>query len=174
MSSYATKPSAWSRTGSTARLIIGAIIVIIVGYAGVVFIAPTGLDIFWPYAPLWAAVGWGSSRLSFRPAAALVVIGIVMDLVADAPIGCWSSILLVAFLTASIFRQRALTDKTGIIRFAGDVSGFVLSFLFARWLMGAYLGGIETRDIIGGFLSAALLFYPLRGLFNLSSDERVD
>lgn len=174
MSGFANKPSAWGRTGSTARLIIGAIIVLFVGYIGVVFIAPTGLDVFWPYAPLWAAVGWGASRLSFRPAGALALLGLIMDLVTDAPVGCWSSILLVAFLTASIFRQQALTDKTGVIRFFGDVSGFVLSFMFSRWLMGSYLGGVETREIIGGFLSAALLYYPLRPLFRLTTDERVD
>lgn len=175
MSGYSSsKPSAWSRTGSTARLIVGTLFVLLVGYVGVVFIAPTGLDVFWPYAPLWAAVGWGAGRLSFRPAVALGVIGLAMDLVNDAPIGCWSSILLLAFLTASIFRQRALTDKTGVIRFAGDVASFILSFLFARWLMGSYLGGVETRDIVGGFLSAALLYYPLRPLFRLTTDGRVD
>ena len=157
MSGFASKPSTWGRTGSTARLIIGAIFVLFVGYIGVVFIAPTGLDVFWPYAPLWAAVGWGASRLSFRPAGALALLGLIMD-----------------FLTASIFRQQALTDKTGVIRFFGDVSGFVLSFMFARWLMGSYLGGVETREIIGGFLSAALLYYPLRPLFRLTTDERVD
>ncbi len=174
MSGFAGKPSVWGRTGSTARLVIGTLFVILIGYVGVVYIAPTGLDVFWPYAPLWAAVGWGASRLSFRPAVALVGIGLMMDLVVDAPVGCWSSILLVAFLMASFFRQQALTDRTGVIRFAGDVSGFVLSFLFARWLMGAYLGGVETRDLIGGFLSAALLYYPLRPLFRLTTDERVD
>ena len=168
------KPSAWSRTGRLARIIIGAAIVLAVGYIGVIWIAPTGLIIFWPYAALWAAVGWGASRLSFRPVIVLIGLGLAMDLIVDAPLGCWSSILLLAFVISSLFRPRALTDQTGVIRFAGDATAFVVSFLFARWIMGAYLGSVETRVIIGGFLTAAILYYPLRSLFRLTSDARVD
>lgn len=174
MTYAAPEQSSWSRTGQLSRVIIGVIFVLLTGYVGVIWISPTAFSPFWPYAGLWAAIGWGGSRLSLVSVFALVLIGLIMDVMTGGPVGCWPAILLTGFLIASIFRKRAQTDRSGMIRGVGDLAAFVAAFLFARWLMGAYLGGIESRDIIGGFLSAAILYFPFRPLFRLSSDNRVD
>ncbi len=164
----------WQKTGVFARVIVGSLIVILFAYVETVWVSSTSLESFWPIAGLWAAVGWGASRLSLMPVLALALLGVLADLLAGAPIGCWASIFLVPFFVSSIFRKRAQTDRTGAIRLIGDCVSFLLAFLFARWLVGSYLGGVDTRDIIGGFLSAALLYIPLKAPFRLSNDNRVD
>lgn len=164
----------WQKTGILARVLIGSFIVLCFAYAEAVWVSTTAFSTFWPFAGLWAAVGWGASRLSVVPVIALLVLGVVADLLAGAPLGCWPSIYLVPYLVSSVFRKRAQTDRTGAIRILGDVVSFVIAFLFARWLIGSYLGGVDTREIIGGFLSAALFYFPVRALFRLSSDDRVD
>ena len=132
------------------------------------------MSTYWPQAGLWAAVGWGASRLHIRPVVVLFLLGVMIDLLVGAPVGCWASVLLAAFLVSSLFRKRAQTDRSGMIRFFGDVASFVVAFIFARWLIGAYLDGVDTREIAGSFLTAGLLFFPFRALFRLSDDNRVD
>lgn len=160
--------------GLMSRHVFGSLTVLLTTYIGVIWVSPYPLYDFWPVAGLWAAVGWGGNRLSFVPVVLLFALGFVVDLITGAPVGCWSAVFLLAFLVASIFRKRAMTDALGVIRFAGDLIAFVAAFIFARWLIGAYLGGVETREIVGGFLSAVFLFFPLRFVFRPSSDTRVD
>ncbi len=174
MSNYASSSSETPRSVRLLRLIVGAAIVVLFEYVRVVWIASLPLNLFWPVTGLWAAVGWGASRMSVLPVLVLLALGTMFDLIAGAPIGCWSAIFLSAFLVSSVFRKRAQTDRTGMIRFAGDCISFVAAFLFASWLIGAYLGSLDTREIIGGFLSALILYFLVRPVFRLSSDNRVD
>lgn len=164
----------FGRAGGLLRILFGTLMILTVGYLGLMWGAPMGFSAFWPYAGLWAAVGWGSSRLTLFPVLVLITLGISMDLIEEAPIGCWAAINLLAFLVSSLFRKRAQTDQTGVIRAFGDFSAFVAAFIFARWIMGAYVGSVSTREIIGGFLSAGLLYIPIRTFFILSRDKRVD
>lgn len=160
--------------GAFSRYIFGTLTVLLTTYIGIIWVSPYPLYDFWPVAGLWAAVGWGGNRLGILPVILLVAIGLSVDLVSGAPVGCWPAVFLLAYLVTSIFRRRSMTDAIGVIRFAGDLIAFVVAFIFARWLIGAYLGSVDTREIIGGFLSAALLFFPLRLLFRPSSDTRVE
>jgi hypothetical protein len=174
MSRWSSKASSSGGVGVPVRILLGTLIVLSIGYLGVIWGAPMGLAQFWPYAGLWAAVGWGASRLTVLPFMLLIVLGVSMDLLGDAPIGCWAAIHLLAFLVSSLFRKRSLTDPTGFVRAMGDLTAFVTAFIFARWIMGAYVGNVSTREVIGGFLSAGLLYIPLRSFFLLSRDNRVD
>ena len=163
----------WRRIGPIGRLFIGTALVLLIGFLGVCYAAPLGVEFFWPYAGIWAAIGWGGSRVSFRPVLALIGIGILVDLSQGAPLGCWAAIHLVAYLVSSVFRTRALTDPSGMIRLLGDVTAFVTAFIFARWVIGAYLGGMSTQAILGSFLTTGLLYFPMRSYFQLRQDERV-
>lgn len=163
--------SRWSRTGDIARVALGTLIVIAIGYLGIVLAPTLGLSYFWPYAGIWAAIGWGAGRMSMKPVLALIITGLIMDLSVDGPIGCWPAIHLVTYLTATLFRRRAQTDRTGLVRTLGDITAFIVAFFTARWVMGGYLGEMETQNILGGFLSTALLFLPVRGIFLLKRSE---
>ncbi len=170
----ASSGSFWSRTSDVGRLVVGILLTLLVGYAGLVFAPTLGLASFWPYASIWAAIGWGASRVSMKPVLALIFLGTALDLAVDAPLGCWAAINLIAYLIASIFRRRAQTDPSGFVRFMGDLSALLAAFLFARWIIGSYLGGMETQSILGGFLTTAILYLPMRPLYLLTRTERVD
>ena len=164
----------YGRTGDVARFMIGILIVAVVGFSGIIFAPGFGLAAFWPYAGIWAAIGWASSRLSIKSSFLLVVLGIFVDLLSDAPLGCWAAIHLIAYFSASIFRKRAQTDQTGFVRLIGGLTALFVAFGAARWIMGAYLGDMATQDILGGFLVTALLFLPVRPFFLLKKEEWVD
>lgn len=160
--------------GALSRYFFGTLAILLLAYLGLLWVSSSPYYSFWPLAGLWAAVGWGGNRLAIIPVVLLVAMGLAMDLISGAPIGCYAAIFLVGYLVASVFRKRATTDPTGLIRFVGDCAAFVAAFLFARWMIGAYLGSVDTREIVGGFLSAIILFFPLRSLFRASRDTRVD
>lgn len=153
------------RGSSILQLLLGTLVVVTVGYAGIMLAPAFGLTAFWPYAGLWAALGWGTGRVSLKPVFALIFLGLAADLILGAPLGCWVSIHLFCFMIVTLFQKRAASDKTGIIRLLAFSTGLLSSFLFARWIMGAFLGEMTTGDILGGFLSAALLYLFVRPIF---------
>lgn len=164
----------WSRTGDIGRLVIGALIVLIIGYLGVLLAPAFGLYGFWPFAGIWAAIGWGAGRVSLKPVILLVATGLVTDLAIDAPLGCFTVIHLAAYLTASIFRKRAQTDRSGLVRLTGDLVALLVAFVAARWIIGAYLGGTAYHAVMGNFLTTALFYLPMRPFFLLKRDKWVD
>ncbi len=174
MTPNSTSGDLYGRTGNVARFIIATVIVVGVGFGGLVLAPGLGLGSFWPYAGVWAAIGWADSRISFKPVIILTVLGLIVDLLSDAPLGCWASIHLIAYFTASVFRKRAHTDRTGLIRVVGDLTALLVAFGAAQWIIGAYLGDAGANDIFGGFLVTSLLYLPARPFFLLNRDEWVD
>ena len=163
----------WDKMGRTGRMLVGTAIIVLIGFVGICYAAPLGIQYLWPIAGIWAAIGWGASRASMRPVLALILVGLMMDLSQGAPLGCWPAIQLIGYLVSSAFRTRTLTDTTGVFRALGDVAAFAATFFFAGWIIGGYLGGMATQDLLGNFLTTGLLYFPMRSFFLLTNDERV-
>lgn len=172
MSRYRQSGS-WQSFGPSIRLMIGSFLVITVGYLGLTLASAMQILSLWPLAGFWAAVGWGSGRLGTRPVVALIVLGLVHDLTSDAPLGYWAISYLSVYLISNLFRKRALTDHSGLIRLTGDFAGFVAGFFIARTVMSLYLGTSDPLNILGGVLTAGLIYPLIRGVFQLTDDKRV-
>lgn len=160
--------------GDLSRLLLGVLFILVTGFVGMIYAPSFGLEAFWPFAGIWGAVGWGGSRVSMKPVIALVVTGLLLDVSMEAPFGCWSAVQLSAYFTASVFRKRAQTDRSGLFRLVGDLVALLVAFIVARWIMGGYMGGVDGQTMVGNFLTTALLYLPFRSLFLLQRSRWVD
>lgn len=175
MSRFMGRSTSQSRgMGDISRLLIGFLVVMTIGYIGLVYAPQIGMAYFWPFAGIWAAVGWGGRRISMKPVILLMIVGLLTDLSVEGPVGCWVAVHLAAYLVATLFRKRAQTDRSGLVRLLGDAVALVVAFLIARWIMGAYKGGLESGILLGQFLTTAILYVPFRPLFLFKKERWVE
>ena len=116
---------------------------------------------WWPIAGLWLAAAWASVGLSVWAAGCLMVLGLLMDFMSEAPIGAWPLALLSAYGVALVAWDRSPPVPVIAVEVVSVVGGIIVC-----WLALAAAGGISGHPasarsgILYDFLFTALL-YPL-------------
>ncbi|MGB3624346.1 MAG: hypothetical protein WA989_00860 [Henriciella sp.] len=158
----------WGEAGPTSRLVIGTVLVVIIGLAGLNPQTLFGNELVWPYASLVAAIGWGRSGLALRPMAILVILGVAQDVSAYAPLGCFGFINLSVFgLSAGISRTFD-RERAPIITIIAPV--VLYSFAFSLvWLLASFASGhvVQMSPLISAFVVTYFLHMLVAPVFNL-------
>ncbi|MEO0817210.1 MAG: hypothetical protein AAFX86_07855 [Pseudomonadota bacterium] len=158
----------WDRTGPTARLGYGMIIVVALWWIGLDTVVVAGVQIPWPIGLLVAAMGWARVGLAMRPMLALIALSLLFDLGANAPFG---SYMIVALTTYGVHAaaESALDLEhdpvlQGVLPFLSLFAG-----LLVLWTLASVGAGHFARLaplVLTGF-ATALVFGALAPVFHL-------
>ncbi|MBI1359945.1 MAG: hypothetical protein GC155_06625 [Alphaproteobacteria bacterium] len=116
---------------------------------------------WWPIAGLWLAASWASVGLSVWAAGCLLLLGLLMDFMSEAPIGAWPLALLCAYGVGLV-----AWDRSPPVPVIGAELVSVGGGIIACWLALAAAGGISGEPafartgVVYDFLITALL-YPV-------------
>jgi hypothetical protein len=158
----------WSQAGPSPRLIFGAAIIAVVGVLGMTPKEIFGLQLAWPFAALWGAIGWGRAGLSLRPMLLLVAFGLMQDIISNAPLGCFAMInLLVYGLSAGIAGQ---TDgmRDVLVAIVGPVVLLIVAFLLV-WGFASITSDhlVRTWPLFTSFFMTGLIYAGANAMFDL-------
>jgi hypothetical protein len=122
---------------------------------------PQWTGVWWPVAGLWLAVTWASFGLSVWAATWLLVLGVMMDLMTEAPLGAWPLALVSAYGVALVVWDRQPPISVLAAEMVSGVAGLVAAALALGAASGiAGQAGFSRSALMGDFLMTALL-YPL-------------
>ncbi len=128
---------------------------------------------WWPIAGLWLAAGLASFGLSVWVAGCLILLGVAMDFMGEAPIGSWPLALLGAYGVALVAWDRQPPIPVVGAEIIAIVGGMIAAaFLLA--LAGSIAGhtGFSRGGFMTDFLITALL-YPLARFVIVPASIRV-
>jgi hypothetical protein len=157
----------WDAARPRLRLAIGALIVALVGLAGLTPKALFGVPLTWPYVSLIAAVGWGRSGLAFGPIILLVLFGFAQD-ASQAPWGSHGLANLLTFGLAVVVSQTFDGDR-------GSGAGFALPLacLFAGvalvWALASIAVGhaVRVTPMLAAYFATVIIYMLMAPLFDL-------
>ncbi len=164
----AKQQSSWSRTGPTGRLMVGAVVIALVGLAGMSPITLAGVTIAWPHAALWGAAGWGMAGLSFRPMLVLTVLGLIQDVAFNAPLGSFVIVNLAAYGLSATAQGAMDVDSDPILSVLIPSAVIVAGFA-ALWLLASIEDDhiVKVAPLLAGLFVTLVLYFPLSTLFRL-------
>lgn len=128
---------------------------------------------WWPVAALWLTTAFASFGLSIWVAGNLILLGLVMDYMGEAPIGAWPLALLAAYGVALIAWDRQPPIRVISAEIISLVGGFIVVSL-ALAVAGSIAGhpGFARNALTGDFIMTALL-YPVVRFLILPASIRV-
>lgn len=160
--------SLWSQVSPTYRMLFGFCLVALIGLIGQTPKSIFGFQMIWPYAALWAAVGWASAGMSIRPMLLLCLLGIAQDISFEGPIAVFMIVNLatygVAVWLAETFDAEADPLKALMIAGAATGVGF-----FVLWVLASATANhvVKAVPLIQDWMLTLILFLPLAPLFRL-------
>ncbi|MEM9667615.1 MAG: hypothetical protein AAF950_01715 [Pseudomonadota bacterium] len=167
-SSYAGQKTAWQRTHPSAQLLAGVMTIAIVGLIGLTRKSMFGIELIWPYAAMWGAVGWASAGLSLRPMFILAAFGIAQDVSFNAPLGSYVLVNLSAYAVSSALREMFDVDSDPVRAFfaAAAAMGAGTAML---WLLASSTADqvISIVPLLTVYAVTLILFIPVAGIFRL-------
>ena len=122
---------------------------------------PGMAGVWWPVAGIWLAAGLASFGLSIWSAICLVLLGIFMDYMGEAPIGAWSLALLSAYGVALVAWDRQPPVPVVFAEAVAVIGGSIAAGV-ALGIAGGIAGhpGFSRAGFMTDFLLTALL-YPV-------------
>jgi hypothetical protein len=139
-------------------------VVLVTAFAG--FVTVFGMQpalgaLWWPVAGLWLAAGLASFGLSVWVAICLIVLGVFMDFVSEAPIGAWPLALLCAYGVALVAWDRQPPVPVVFAETVAVVGGLIAAGV-ALNIAGGIAGhaGFSRAGFMPDFIVTAAL-YPL-------------
>lgn len=162
------KPSLWAKSGPSARLLIGSLLIASVGLFGLTRNDIFGLSFAWPHAALWGAIGWGTVGLSIRPMLILIVFGVIQDVIFHAPFGTFEVINLMTYAASTAIAGEFDVRNEPLIAIASTALLFLAAFLLL-WLMASTLEDHPVRvvPIVAAMMTTGLLYALVHRLFDL-------
>lgn len=121
--------------------------------------------LWWPVAGLWAAAVLAPFGLSVWAAACLIVLGVLMDFMSEAPIGAWPLALLAAYGVALVAWDRSPPIPVWGAELVAVLGGLVAAGA-ALGLAGSVSGhvGFSRGAFTSDFLLTAALYPVVRFL----------
>ncbi len=118
-------------------------------------------DVWWPIAGFWLAAGLASFGLSVWVAICLILLGVYMDFLGEAPVGAWPLALLCAYGVALIAWDRQPPVPVVAAESVAVLGGLIAAGV-ALGLAGGVAGvpGFSRAGFMTDFLMTAAL-YPL-------------
>lgn len=120
-------------------------------------------SIWWPVAGLWLAASLASFGLSVWVAGSLILLGVFMDFIGEAPIGAWPMALLSAYGVALVAWDRQATSGVPVMvaEFVAVIGGLIAAGVTLSLAAGiAGHPGFSRDGFMTDFLLTAAL-YPL-------------
>jgi hypothetical protein len=129
--------------------------------------------VWWPIAGLWLAAGLAAFGLSVWVAGCLLMLGLAMDFMGDAPIGAWPLALLGAYGVALVAWDRQPPIPVVGAEAISVLGGFVVAMI-ALGVAASIAGepGFSRGALTGDFIMTALL-WPLVRFVILPASIRV-
>lgn len=162
------RKSLWSQISPTYRMLFGFTLIALIGFLGQTPKSVFGLQVIWPHAALWAAVGWASAGLSVRPMLLLCALGIAQDISFQGPIAVFWIVNLVTYGIAAWLAETfdAEADPIKALMIAGLAMG---AGVLVLWLLasGTANHSVRVTPLVSQWLLTLLLFMPLAPLFRL-------
>ncbi|MEZ6031125.1 MAG: hypothetical protein R3C46_15450 [Hyphomonadaceae bacterium] len=130
-------------------------------------------DAWWPIAALWLTTTLAAFGLSIWASGCLILLGLAMDYLGEAPIGAWPLALLSAYAVALVAWDRQPPIRVISAEIISLVGGFIVVSL-ALGIAGSIAGhpGFARNALTGDFIMTALL-YPLVRFLILPASIRV-
>ena len=128
---------------------------------------------WWPIAGLWLAAGLAAFGLSVWVAICLILLGVFMDFVGEAPIGAWPLALLCAYGVALVAWDRQPPVPVVFAEGVAVIGGLIAAGI-ALGIAGGVAGhpGFSRAGFMSDFLVTAA-FYPLARYLIVPSSIRV-
>ena len=160
--------SLWSRTGPTYRLLFGVFAIASIGLLGLTPKSLLGIQIAWPYAALWGAVGWGRVGLSLRPMFFLILFGFVQDVSFNAPLGCFVIINLTVYGMSALISDTFDVNSEPLIAVLSPAVMLGAAF-FLLWAMASILEDhpVRAMPLITSLLMTGLGYALTQKMFDL-------
>ncbi len=158
----------WSQTGPSGRLAFGAAVISVVSLIGLTPRSLLGVEIPWPYAALWGAIGWARVGLSIRPILILSIFGVMQDIITNAPMGVFATINLTVYGLSALIARHTDGMKDAAVAVLAPAVLLLLAFM-AVWSFASLTGG---RSVPAGPIFTVMLvtggIYALTAeIFNL-------
>lgn len=162
------KKSLWSQMAPSARLAFGAFFIVLTGAIGMLPRQIFGIDIAWPFAALWGAMGWGRVGLSIRPMILLLMFGLMQDIVSNAPLGCFAVINLAVYGLSSGFTHQTDGMRDALVAVLGPVV-MLLVALVLIWIFASITSDhfVRTGPIFASIMTTGLAYVLAYRMFDL-------
>lgn len=130
-------------------------------------------SVWWPITGLWLAAGLAAFGLSIWVAGCLIMLGLVMDYMGEAPLGAWPLALLCAYGVALVAWDRQPPIPVVGAEAIAVIGGFIAASI-ALGIAGSIAGhtGFARGALTGDFIMTALL-YPFARYVILPASIRV-
>lgn len=158
----------WRKARPDVRLLIGALLVILIGLAG---LTPTyfGVALSWPFAAFIAATGWGAGGIAMRPMLLLILFGFAQDVsMIFAPLGVFALINIIVFGISAGLHQTFDADRSGgvaaVIPFVCVTSGFIMLWVIASLTTGA---PVQVLPLFLSLFSTLAMYVLIAQVFDL-------
>ncbi len=163
----------WENARPRARLLIGAIIVALIGMAGLTPKSAFGVTLAWPYVGLIAAVGWGRAGLGFGPMFFLLVFGFAQD-ASQAPWGSHGFANLLTYGLAASVSQMADTERTPLLSFVLPVVTLFFGITLV-WAVASVSSGhmVRITPTLTAYFATLVVHMLIAPLFDLGGGKAV-
>ena len=165
----------WENARPDIRLLIGALLVTLIGVAG---LTPTyfGMTLSWPFAAFVAATAWGSGGIAMRPMVLLILFGFAQDVsMVFAPLGVFALLNIIVFGLSAGLHQAFDTDRSGGVVVSIPVACLLAGFSML-WIIASLTNGSAVRvlPILLSLFSTLALYVLISSMFDLGRrpDER--
>ncbi|MEM7661074.1 MAG: hypothetical protein AAF292_02400 [Pseudomonadota bacterium] len=165
---YAGRKSSWQRTNSGAQLLVGVILIAVVGLFGLTRKSMFGIELIWPYAAMWGAVGWASVGLSLRPMVILVAFGLAQDVSFNAPLGSFVLVNLSTYALSAALRETFDVDSDPVRALFAAAAAMGCG-TFVLWVLASSTADqvVQLVPLLAVYAVTLILFVPVAGAFRL-------
>ncbi|MEM6410890.1 MAG: hypothetical protein AAF683_05095 [Pseudomonadota bacterium] len=165
---YIGRKSSWQRTNPSAQLLVGVMIIAVVGLFGLTRKSVFEVELVWPYAAMWGAVGWASVGLSLRPMVILVAFGLAQDVSFNAPLGSFVLVNLATYAVSAALRE-TFDVESDPVRAVFAAGAAMACGTFVLWILASSTADhvVQLLPLLTVYLATLILFIPVAGLFRL-------